>query len=189
MARPVLLVKVGLGGVVFAARWGQNGSVPSWTTAGTPDLERSATVRDAPALEPAESPGDFLKRRFEYELSGQFGRSWDELHPAHKKVVTRDRYERCRAEQFERAGVSAELHGFEVLEIFDEPTDVVGVSEMSKAVSVLLTIADGGKTQSSLYTFHVVQIRDRWAWILSASAYSAYEAGSFPGGEAAQDPR
>ena len=109
MLRPILLVKIGLGGLVFAARWGENGAV---------------RLAD-------EEPGEFLRRHLEYELSGQFARSWDELHPAHQQVVTRERYAECRAVLFERSGPSTELQSFEVVDVTDDSTPIAGIPDES----------------------------------------------------------
>jgi hypothetical protein len=174
MLRPILLVKIGLGGLAFAARWGQNGdSAPSATADAT---------EPEPAPEPQESPGAFFRRHLEHELSGQFGRSWDDLHPAHQEVVSRERYARCRAELFARNDTSAQLESFEVLRTVDEEIDVGGIPETtSKAVTVRFRIGSNGATHTGSETLHAVQVAGRWAWILPESAYRAYESGSHPG--------
>ena len=165
MLRPVLLVKIGLGGLVFAARWGQN------------------NVAARPADEQLEGPGDFLKRHLEYELSGQFARSWDDLHPAHQVVVTRERYARCRAERFEQSGPATELEAFDVLEVADEPIAVAGLPEQgSKAVTAYIAIGVNGRSQSGVDTLHALPVDGRWAWVFPASVYRAYAQGKSPVG-------
>jgi len=173
MLRPILLVKIGLGGLAFAARWGQNGDGAASAIADARELE--------PATEPPESPGTFFRRHLEHELSGQFGRSWDELHPAHQQVVSRERYARCRAELFARADLSAQLESFEVLQTVDAPIDVGGTPTASKAVTVRFRIRSNGSTHTGSETLHAVRVAGRWAWILPESAYRAYESGSRPG--------
>lgn len=163
---------------MFAARWGENGNGPAVPT-------RNGTQNGA-ALVPSESPGDFLKRHLEYELSGQFGRSWDELHPAHQKVVSRDRYGACRSELFARDAVPARLESFDVLEVEDEPIDLPEIPEQTwKAVRVKFTVRGGAETQLAVDTVHAIQVRNRWTWVLPASAYRAYEEGSAPGRQTA----
>jgi hypothetical protein len=177
MLRPILLVKVGLGGLAFAARWGQNARAPL----PAPAVERTEAEPE-PAGEPAESAGAFLRRHIELELGGRFGRSWDELHPAHQQVVSRVRYERCRTELFARAGASARLEAFEVLQAVDEPLDAAGIPETtSKAVTVRLRIGGNGSSHAASETLHAVQVGRRWTWILPEDAYHAYESGSSPG--------
>jgi hypothetical protein len=163
MLRPILLVKIGLGGLVFAARWGQNGNGPHG---------------EEP---PLEDPGDFLRRHLEYELSGDFARSWDELHPAHREVVTRERYAECRAELFERSGPSTELMSFEVVDVADDTEPIAGIPEpSSKAVTAEITIGLNGASRSARETLHAVRVDGRWAWVFPAAVYRAYASGSSP---------
>ena len=172
MVRPILFVKIGLGGLVFAARWGENGATEE-------------APGESPSEEPLlEEPGDFLKRHLEYELSGQFGRSWDDLHPAHQEVVTRERYEQCRAELFERSPAPTELVAFDVLEVADEAIAVAGLSEhkqSSAAVTAHIAIGVNGNSRSNIDTLHALRVDGRWAWVFSPGAYRAYAAaGSRP---------
>lgn len=168
MLRPVLLVKIGLGGLVFAARWGQNGAPESGD--------------DTPVEEPAlEEPGDFLRRHLENELSGQFAQSWDDLHPVHQRVVSRDRYAQCRAERFERTGPPTELESFDVLEVTDESIAVAGLPEqISKAVTAHIAMGVNGNSRSGVETLHALHVDGRWAWVFPASVYRAYATGSSP---------
>ena len=173
MLRPILLVKIGLGGLVFAARWGQNGNGNHADAA--PHEERLLEERLL------EEPGEFLRRHLEYELRGEFARSWDELHPAHQQVVTRERYAECRAELFERSGPSTELRSFEVLDVTDGTEPIAGISEpSSKAVTAEITIGVNGDSRSALDTLHAVQVDGRWTWVFPAGVYAAYASGSSP---------
>jgi hypothetical protein len=178
MLRPLLLIKVGVGGLAFAARLGQGTQTPQRPALEGP-AEPAATASPA---EPAESAGAFLRRHLEQELTGQFGRSWDELHPAHQQVVSRERYARCRSELYARVGSPGRLEAFEVLGTEDEPIRPAGIPEtISKAVTVRLRIGGYGSGQTAAETLHAIPVSGRWTWILSDSAYGAYEAGSHPG--------
>ena len=173
MLRPILLVKVGLGGLVFAARWGQNGN----------GRHAEESPIEEPLLEEPllEDPGEFLRRHLEYELSGEFARSWDELHPAHQRVVTRERYAECRAELFERSGPSTELRSFEVLGVTDDVAPIAGIGEpSSKAVTAEITIGVNGDSRTTLDTLHAVSVDGRWTWVFPEGVYGAYASGSRP---------
>ena len=173
MLRPILLVKVGLGGLVFAARWGQNGN-------GHHASEESFE-EPLPEDPLREEPGEFLRRHLEYELSGEFARSWDELHPSHQEVVTRERYAECRAELFERSGPSTELRSFEVLDVADDSEPIAGIAETSsKAVTAEITIGVNGDSSTALDTLHAVHVDGRWTWVFPAGVYQAYASGSRP---------
>src|SRR5262245_23085953 len=173
MLRPILLVKVGLGGLVFAARWGQNGNGNHAS-----DVPFEEPLLEEPLL---EEPGEFLRRHLEYELSGEFAQSWDELHPAHQEVVTRERYAEYRAELFERSGPSTELQSFEVLDVADDSEPIAGIAETSsKAVTAEITIGVNGDSRTALDTLHAVHVDGRWTWVFPAGVYQAYASGSRP---------
>jgi hypothetical protein len=178
MVRPILLVKIGLGGLVFAARWGQNGAEEHAEEA---PVEETAVEESAVEELSVEEPWEFLRRHLEYELSGQFARSWDELHPAHQQVVTRERYAECRAELFERSGPSTELMSFEVVEVADDTVPIAGIpEERSKAVTAEITIGLNGDSRSALDTLHALRVDGRWTWVFPAGVYHAYASGSNP---------
>ena len=201
MRYPVLLIRIGSAGLVLAARWSHDGRAPSRGATAILEVERGEWKHDdsehavpeqhesPPVLGPAEGPGDFFKRHLEDEFSGRFGRSWDELHPAHQRVVTRERYVMCRSELFDQAGAWAELEQFDVLDVCDDPLDLPEIPEKtSKAVTVQFTLRCGEQTRSATDIVHAIQAGGRWAWILPVSAYRAYEAGSCPGGVVATAP-
>jgi hypothetical protein len=176
MVRPGRLFRIGLGSIAVAARLGQIAAGSSSTAVVADRLEPE------PVAETSESPGAFLRRHLELELSGRFARSWDELHPAHQQVVSRERYAKCRTELFAQADVSARLEAFEVIETVDEPLELPGIPEtMSKAVRVRYRIGGTAAPHAAAETLHAVEVGGRWAWILPPSAYRAYEAGSRPG--------
>ena len=123
-----------------------------------------------------------MQRHLRLESAREFGRSWDELHPAHQQVVTRERYGRCRAELYDRAGVSAELVSFAVLQVEDKSIDRPEIPQKTaKAVKVELVLLSGRRTQSVTNTLHTIQVENRWVWILRKEALRAYQAGSCPG--------
>jgi hypothetical protein len=129
--------------------------------------------------EPDESPGEFLQRVHDYELKSQYGRSWDMLHPAHQAVVTRERYDECRSDRF--AGVSGEIESFDVIEVYDDPINVIGVPEKtSKAVTMKFTVAAGDLRETITDTAHAVQVGDHWVWLLTPGDVRDYKAGACP---------
>jgi hypothetical protein len=169
MRQPVVHVRFRSGRLVLAARWAQaqNGYVPPRQEA-----------------EPPESPGDFLRRHLEHELRRDFGRSWDELHPAHQQIVSREGYAECRARLFERAGVTGTFASFDVLDVYDEPVELPEIPEVSsKAVRVRFEIRARRGTETVEDTLHAIWIGDRWAWFLRAAVKQAYEQGRCPGVE------
>lgn len=124
-----------------------------------------------------EQPDAFFKRLLGYELGGQFGKSWDLLHPGHQALVTRARYASCSADDF---GATS-LAGVETVDVHDEPIDVREVPQKtSKAVTLKLTLAAGETQEATTHTFHAVRVADRWAWYFGDSVIDAYEDGDCP---------
>ena len=124
-----------------------------------------------------ERPDAFFKRLLGYELGGDFGHSWDLLHPGHQALVTRARYASCSADDF---GATS-LAGVETVDVHDEPIDVREVPQKtSKAVTLKLTLAAGETQEATTHTFHAVRVADRWAWYFGDSVIDAYEDGDCP---------
>ena len=159
-----------------------SGFIVELRQAGLPvSLTENLDAMEAVKHIPLEDPGDFLRRHLEYELRGDFARSWDELHPAHQEVVTRERYAECRAELFARSGPSTELRSFDVLQVVDDEEPIAGIPEpSSKAVTAEITIVVDGDARSTLDTLHAVLVDGRWTWVFPARVYQAYASGSSP---------
>jgi hypothetical protein len=130
--------------------------------------------------EPTEDLGDFYLRRIDYEFKGQFGRSWDELHPGQQALVPREKYEECRdTASDEFAGV--DFKGLKVVETYKDPIDVLGVPEKtSTAVTVRITVADSQDQQTVTDTFHAVAVDGEWKWILPPADVRAFKQGNCP---------
>ena len=118
MRQPVVHVRFRSGRLVLGARWATNGHAQ-------PQAEP----------DPPEGPGDFLRRHLEHELARDFGRSWDELHPADQRIVSRVRYAECRSRLFERAGATGTFASFDVLDVYDEPVESAAIPESTSKAS------------------------------------------------------
>jgi len=119
---------------------------------------------------PKESAGAAVSRQLRELTSGQFGREWDELHPAQQQSVGRSQWERCAA-----AVYLPELKGVTVLETYADPIDVPDVPEKtSMAVTVRMDTSAGQETT----TFHEVAVGGQWRWVLSD--LSPYKDGKCP---------
>jgi hypothetical protein len=130
---------------------------------------------------PTEDLGDFFTRRIDHEFKGQFGRSWDELHPGQQALVSRTRYEECRQETTNEALSDVQLESLSVIEVYDDPLDLIGVPEkISKAVTVEITLTDGEKDETITDTFHAILIDGQWVWVLPAADIRAFLSGNCP---------
>jgi hypothetical protein len=130
----------------------------------------------APA--PDETPGAFLERIFTYGITGQPGRDWDVLHPAHQKVVTRKRYVECKAKGLPRG---IEVDSFDVIELSDVQIDADEVPEKTaKEVTYRVTTSLGDERYTSTQTGNAVQVGDHWVWTLNGDDYRAFKGGTCP---------
>lgn len=120
--------------------------------------------------EGGDSPDAAILRLFDQLDKGQWGRQWEDLHPAHQAVVSRDSFIACASE------VQIDLDSVEVLEVYDEPVSVEGASLPSKAVTVRLEAGPSSDEQ----TFHLLDVEGEWRWVMSDDALTAYRAGECP---------
>lgn len=174
VAATLLLTACGGGGDEAAPETTDASTVTVTDTLSTNEAETETNV-----AEPDESPGEFLERVLGYELKGQYGRSWDVLHPGHQAVVTRDRYEDCRSERF--GGASGEIESFKVQETYEDPLNVPGIPERSgTAVTLKVVVRSGDDKQTYIDTAHAIQVGDHWVWLLTPSDFRDYKAGNCP---------
>jgi hypothetical protein len=175
--------------LLTACGGGNDEAAPTVTTSGsstatvTATLDTTTTEQETiTVVEPGESPEDFFERFLGYELEGEYGRSWDMLHPGHQAVVTRERYEDCREERFEKFGsVSGELVSFDVLEVEDDPLSAPEIPETtSKAVTMKYSVRAGDETETFRDTAYAIQIGSHWVWVLAPGDVRDYKAGSCP---------
>lgn len=189
--RPASMIGLIVGAALFlAACGGKENAAPSGTTTdpstmtvtSTAAVDTPTTEQETTVAEPDESPGEFFERFLGYELKGQYGRSWDVLHPGHQSVVSRERYEDCRSERFDRFGsVSGELVSFDVVEVYDDPIDAAEIPEkQSTVVTMEFTVRAGDERQTFTDTAHAIEVADHWVWVLAPGDVRDYKAGACP---------
>lgn len=128
-------------------------------------------------VDPATTPAGRAQVEYlEALYNSRFGPAYATLHPAYKKIVSRSLFADCAA-----STVSVgQLDSIEVLDVFDDPVQILGAGEQqAKAVRVRIT-STSGKTIT--FVSHEVEVGSRWYWILSDSATRAYKAGRCPDG-------
>ena len=125
----------------------------------------------------AEGPDDMLKRVLGRHFKGQYRLAYDDLHPAHQALVSRDNYAYCLS----RVLTKANLRTVTTLKIADTPLAREGIPEkQAKEVTLRVTAAFGNMRDSAAQSFRAVRIGGRWAWILPATDIPAYRAGRCP---------
>ena len=119
----------------------------------------------------SDGAGDTAAEQFEMFFDGQFGRVWDQLHPAHQEVVPRDLYVECSSQQtFPDMEIGVE-------EVYEETMDVARVGPID-TMAVTLNFTNNGNSQT--ITEQLVEVDGEWRWILEEEALAAFEAGECP---------
>jgi hypothetical protein len=122
----------------------------------------------------ATGPGAAAVRKYENLYGGHFERSWNELHPAHQRIVSRARFAQCASQ----AIAVGDLESIEVLDVFDDDIRIAGIPQRrAKAVRVRVSSFHG---ESFTAEDHEVEVGDTWRWILNSAAVAAYRQGRCP---------
>jgi hypothetical protein len=127
-------------------------------------------------VDPATTPAGRAQVQYlEGLYQGDFGAAYNTLHPAYKKIVSRSQFTDCAASTIP----VGQLDSIEILDVFDDPIEIPDAGEQkAKAVRVRITSDTG---TAITFVNHEIKVRDRWNWVLSDSAASAYRAGRCPG--------
>jgi len=135
------------------------------------------TTSAATTVQVENEPEDFFKQLLEYDFNGQWGRTWDRLHPGHQQYVDREQFSDCNSDLLS----DLELKSVETVEVYDDPLDLPDVPEKtSKAVTLKFTVESGGATDSATQTVHAVLHEGQWTWVLPPADLEAYKSGTCP---------
>ena len=112
---------------------------------------------------PSEAATDAFERLIDYISKGQYGRAWDELHPAQQALVTRADYMLCRGDAIDEVKV------VEILEEYDEDVPIPGTDLVvaSTAITAELRLKSGLFEETTTDTFHEIAVDGEWRWIVS----------------------
>jgi hypothetical protein len=118
-------------------------------------------------------PGVAMLQLHEYVRNGQWARKWASLHAAHQEIATRGDFISC-------GGVTSAFSS-RVIEVFDETIDVPRIGEVeTKAVTIEVSVKNGGDEQSQRNTAHLIDVDGAWRWMLTDNQLDAYGAGDCP---------
>jgi hypothetical protein len=131
-----------------------------------------ATVaNDKPTVSGA---GVFMTRILREEISGQWGKQWSELHPAHQALISQSQYIACSRRMGTDIATGHEV--FRVLDVRDEAIRVRGVPQRTSKL-VTINFREPGKASGLTYHMHAVNSGGRWVWILGDRFLSALSHG------------
>lgn len=108
----------------------------------------------------ASSAEDAVRRQFDYMDRGQWGRRWDEMHPAQQSLITRELFVKCSP-----VGLEAKIN--RVIETFEDDVLITGtdLTVRATAVTVDFEFTQGIIADSDVDTFFVTVVHGSWRWI------------------------
>jgi hypothetical protein len=120
--------------------------------------------------------GEFLQRITADHLNGDFSDSWEDLHPAHQKLITQIQFVYCG----EREPPLEEDTTVRVLSVKPVMKDLPDIPQ-HRAEAVRIQLRDK-KGVVDTYTAHAVRVGGEWKWVLSPQFVQAVESGTCPDG-------
>ena len=108
----------------------------------------------------ASSAEDAVRRQFDYMDRGQWGRRWDEMHPAQQDLITRELFVKCSP-----VGLETKIN--RVIETYEDDVLITGtdLTIRATAVTVEFEFTQGIIADSDVDTFFVTVVDGSWRWI------------------------
>lgn len=126
------------------------------------------------AVSQREDPAAFVTRIVGLIVADDYGRAWQGLLPAHKRVASRAEYVACEL----KTPLGLELRSIRVLGSAQKLRRVPGIATRIPVTSVTLQldVYDRSLGTESTFThpFSAVVTGQRWAWILTPDRYELY---------------
>ena len=120
--------------------------------------------------------GEFLQRITADHLRGDFSESWEDLHPAHQKLISQIQFVYCG----EREPALEEDTTVRILSVKPVMEDLPRIPQHRvQAVRIQLRDDEG---IVDTYTAHAVRVGGVWKWVLSDQFVAAVESGKCPDG-------
>ncbi len=124
-----------------------------------------------------DSASAAVKRQLDNLDKGQYGRQWDELHPAQQAIVPRELFVRCLEEALRGRSVP----DIRVVGEFQEDRPLAGTPETVKGTAVVVQYPQasaGGQPREDRQTYYQVKVAGKWRWVMRNP--SAYQQGRCP---------
>jgi hypothetical protein len=120
--------------------------------------------------------GEFLQRITADHLSGDFSDTWEDLHPAHQKLISQIQFVYCG----EREPPLEEDATVRILSVEPVTKNLPEIPQQ-RAQAVRIQLRDKQGVVDT-YTAHAVRVGDEWKWVLSPMFVRAVAAGKCPDG-------
>jgi hypothetical protein len=120
--------------------------------------------------------GEFLQRITADHLRGEFSRTWEEVHPAHQKLISQIQFVYCGDREPELKN-DATVRVLTVKPVRKQLPDVP--QRQMQAVRIQIRDKNGVVDE---YTSHAIRVAGEWRWVLSVPFVRAVERGQCPDG-------
>jgi hypothetical protein len=117
-----------------------------------------------------ESPEAALRRQITLLNRGDYGAAWDELHPIHQGIVSREQFVSCNAPndfQF-------------TLDIIRTVDGLVTVAPLPETPGKVITARLTSQAESVERELFEVLVDGQWRWVLDGAVNAAYADGMCP---------
>lgn len=123
-----------------------------------------------------QSASEFVVELVETVAKGQHVRAWEQLHPAHQAIATREAYVACREDT---------VVAIEDVKAIEEYPETEVIPELGETVTQAVTVSFRVGETTLRDTFHAVpdaaaRHGDGWRWVLPTADLEAYRAGDCP---------
>ena len=122
------------------------------------------------------SAGEFLQRITAEHLRGEFSDSWEDLHPAHQKLISQIQFVYCGDREPELEHDST----VRVLSVKPVRKEIPEIPQR-RMQAVRIQIRDKNGVVDE-YTAHAVRVGGEWRWVLSPAFVQAVQSGQCPDG-------
>ncbi len=139
-----------------------------------------------PASAPSEVPADAMQRHINQIANGDFGAAWDELHPAHQALVSRDQFIACGPKvsvRFEVVKIEIQAVKRETINVADIPQKQGYTIDLSvRAIAAPTKQIPIHTAATSYHTYHEVQVGSHYRWMLPSDQVELARRGKCPSG-------
>jgi hypothetical protein len=128
----------------------------------------------------AVAPSVFASRIVRLIGENRYADAWVDLHPLHQQAAPLDRYVQCENE----TPIPGRITSVRALHTWDAPVHVAGITNPILGTKVALRIVFAEASTPTrvvvVKTVGLVQVTDKWVWLLPPARYAAYLAGDCP---------
>jgi hypothetical protein len=140
---------------------GQNALVKRWLPiAAVVGALLAGCGDDGDAAAGSDPPEAAIVRQLGYLSDAQYGRLYDELHPAQQALLSRDEFIQCYSDEVP----ALTIEDIDIGESFEESLTLPGTDQRVDTVALTTEFSAGGSQDTT--TFHEIEVDGEWRWML-----------------------